>query len=170
MEPLAAHAVGGSLHPLMTFPGPEVGLPPPVPATPAAVAGHPDAVKAATTLAHQLGWHPFPVPGDRRAYHAAAVVAGNHATVLLGLASELLVAAGVPEDEAPSLLAPLAMASIRNAAEVGPARALTGPVSRGDESVLDAHRAVIQGLSPEITETYEVLTRATRRLLVRRRD
>jgi predicted short-subunit dehydrogenase-like oxidoreductase (DUF2520 family) len=168
LAPLAGHPKAGSLHPLMTFPGPELGLPADDPPTPAAVAGHPEAAAAATALAHRLGWHPFPVPGDRRAYHAAAVVAGNQATVLLGLAAEILAAAGVPPDEAPALLAPLALQSIRNAARVGPARALTGPVARGDEAVLAAHRAALADLPEEVREAYAVLTRATRRLVAAR--
>lgn len=164
LAPLRDHARAGSLHPLMTFPGPEVGLPAETPPTPAAVAGHPDAIAAATGLARRLGWHPFPVPGDRRAYHAAAVVAGNQATVLLGLAAEILTAAGVPADQAPALLAPLALQSLRNAAAVGPARALTGPVARGDDAVLAAHRAAIAGMHPAVRDAYEAMTRATRRL------
>jgi len=168
--PLAPHPRRGSLHPLMTFPGPEVGLPPAAPPTPAAVAGHPDAVAAARELARRMGWRSFLVEGDRRAYHAAAVMAGNQVTVLLGLASELLVTAGVSPTDAPELLAPLAMVSIQNAAGVGPARALTGPVARGDEAVLDAHRAVLQSAPAELREAYEALTRATHRLLESRRD
>jgi predicted short-subunit dehydrogenase-like oxidoreductase (DUF2520 family) len=168
LAPLAAHPRAGSLHPLMTFPGPEVGLPAADPPTPAAVAGHPDAIAAATRLAQALGWRPFPVPGDRRAYHAAAVVAGNQATVLLGLAAEILTLAGVPPEDAPSLLAPLALQSIRNAAAASPADALTGPVARGDEAVLAAHRAAISGLPQEVQEAYKVLTRATRRLAAQR--
>ena len=170
LSPLVPHQRRGSLHPVMTFPGPEVGLPPDAPQTPAAIAGHPDAVAAARALAGRLGWRPFLVEGDRRAYHAAAVMAGNQATVLLGLASELLVAAGVSPSDAPQLLAPLAIASIHNAAQVGPAQALTGPVARGDDAVLAAHRAALQAAPAEVREAYEVLTRATRRLLEAPRD
>lgn len=168
LTPLMAHPRAGSLHPLMTFPGPEVGLPAVDPPTPAAVAGHPDAVVAAKRLAEALGWRPFPVPGDRRAYHAAAVMAGNQATVLLGLAAEILTAAGVPSEHAPALLAPLALQSIRNAAATSPAEALTGPVARGDEAVLAAHRAAIAGLPAAVREAHEILTRATRRLASQR--
>lgn len=170
LTPLQPHVRAGSLHPLMTFPGPEVGLPAGEPATPAAVAGHPDAVRAASRLARAMGWKPFPVPGDRRAYHAAAVMAGNQATVLLGLAAEVLAAAGVPASAAPALLAPLALQSIRNAAEAGPAAALTGPVARGDEAVVRQHRAALAALDPALREAYEALTRATRRLAGHKRS
>lgn len=164
-SPLRPHRPAGSLHPLMTFPGADVGLPSREPPLPAAVAGDPDAITAATQLAQAMGFFPFPVPGDRRLYHAAAVMAGNQVTALLGLAAEILAAAGVPRELAPGLLAPLAQSSLANAARLGPARALTGPVARGDEAVLTAHADALTSLPPEVQDAYRVLTTATRRLL-----
>ncbi|MCA9494144.1 MAG: hypothetical protein KC621_29655, partial [Myxococcales bacterium] len=69
LDVLRPHTRVGSLHPLMTFPGPEVALPDPS-TVPAAVAGTDEARQVATELAHLLGFHPFEVPGDRRLYHA----------------------------------------------------------------------------------------------------
>jgi predicted short-subunit dehydrogenase-like oxidoreductase (DUF2520 family) len=131
---------------------------------PAAVAGDPEAIVAATALAHALGWTPFEVPGDRRLYHAAAVMAGNFGTALLAEAAAVLGAAGVPRDRAPALLLPLALASLRNAAALGPARALTGPVARGDEDVIAAHRDALKAAAPDAVPVYEALLRAARAL------
>ena len=125
---LRPHPCVGSLHPLMSFPGPEIGLP--ETAIPAAVAGDDDAIEAATDLAVLLGFDPFRVPGDRALYHAAAVTAGNFATVLLVQASRMLAATGTSEEAARALLGPLAITSLKNAIEHG-AAALTGPVARG---------------------------------------
>ena len=165
---LRPHRPAGSLHPLMTFPGPELSMPD-LTGLPAAVAGDAQAVVAATELAHLLGMAPFPVPGDRRLYHAAAVVAGNYSTVLLAVAAELLAAAGVPADQAPALLLPLARASLENAARVGPAQALTGPVVRGDEEVLAAHRAAMEERLPGELPVYEALLLRARALAATRR-
>ncbi len=129
----------GGLHPLMTFPGPEVALPE-LEGVPAAIAGSDAQVlELARDLALALGMRPVVVPGDRRLYHAAAVIAGNFSTVLLGIAARVLTGAGVPADEAPAMLVPLALTSLRNAS-IDPAAALTGPVARGDEVILAAHR------------------------------
>ena len=147
----------------MTFPGPELALPRDT-EVPAAVAGHPEAVAAATALAEKLGFTPFEVTGDRALYHAAAVMAGNFATVLLGEASRILAQAGVPEADAPRLLAPLALTSIRNAADLGPGPALTGPVARGDEGIIGAHLRALQTGAPMTRETYQVLLAAARDL------
>lgn len=164
VEVLRPHRPAGSLHPLMTFPGPEVALPE-LSGVPAAVAGDPEAVRAAVALATSLGLRPFEVPGDRRLYHAAAVMAGNFATVLLAEASRVLAAAGVDPREAPGLLAPLAAESLRNAAR-DPAAALTGPVARGDDAVLRAHRqALTEAGLDDVAELYDLLTDRAHRLI-----
>src|SRR5690606_24106560 len=126
---LRPHQPAGSLHPLMTFPGPALGLPA-LDGVPAAIDGDPEALAFATALVASLGMRPLRVTGDRRLYHAAAVIAGNFATVLLAHASEALAAAGVPADQAGEALLPLALESLRSAAS-DPAARLTGPVARG---------------------------------------
>lgn len=168
VDPLRPHRPAGSFHPLMTFPGPEVSLPD-LAGVPAALAGDPEAVDAGRWLAARLGMTPLLVPGDRRLYHAAAVMAGNFATVLLAEAAGVLSHAGVPADEARRALIPLAIQSLRNAAS-DPAAALTGPAARGDHGTIAAHRAALAeaGLADPLA-LYEALDRATRRLLADRR-
>jgi len=143
VDPLRPRSRVGSFHPLMTFPGPEIALPR-LHGVPAALAGDPEAIEAGKAIARALGMTPLEVPGDRRLYHAAAVMAGNFATVLLADAAVVLSRAGVPEDEATSALLPLALASLENAVP-SPADALTGPAARGDQSTIDAHLAALEG-------------------------
>ncbi|MED5369859.1 MAG: DUF2520 domain-containing protein [Myxococcota bacterium] len=156
LGPVAQHTEHGSLHPLQSFPGPEVAIPP-IQDVPAAIAGTPAALDASRQLALDLGFSPFHVPGDRRLYHASAVMAGNFATVLLQAASQLMAEAGVDPGQAPALLAPLAMASLKQAALSSPAQALTGPFARGDEPVIAQHQAAIREHRPELSELYEAL-------------
>ena len=160
---LAPHAERGSLHPLQSFPGVAHSVPQ-IQGTPAAIAGTPRALAAARQIAEDLGFSPFEVPGDRRAYHAAAVMAGNFATVLLACASEALVQAGVSPEQAPRLLAPLALASIEQAALTSPAKALTGPFARGDSAVVQAHLEVLTELLPHLLPTYRALAERAERL------
>ena len=164
LVPLRPHAPAGSLHPLMTFPGPELGLPERQ-GLPAAVAGDAEASAAAHALAHLLGFRTFSVSGDRALYHASAVMAGNFATTLLAEASALLSAAGVPPADAPALLAPLALQSLRNAARHDPRSTLTGPVARGDAAVIAGHQAAIRAASPDQLALYELLLERTLRLV-----
>jgi predicted short-subunit dehydrogenase-like oxidoreductase (DUF2520 family) len=159
---LRPHPQAGSLHPLMTFPGPEIGMPTGT-TIPAAVAGDAAAVGAATALAKELGFTPFEVTGDRRLYHAAAVTAGNFATTLMLHAGAMLSGAGVPPEQARALLAPLAIASIKNVAQHG-AQALTGPIARGDEQIVASHMEALTSMEPSLAALYADLCEHTRKL------
>ncbi|MBN2801230.1 MAG: DUF2520 domain-containing protein [Deltaproteobacteria bacterium] len=155
-EVLRPHNPAGSLHPLMTYPGPEVA-PPLFEGVPAAISGDVEARGAAARLADLLGMSPFRAPADRALYHAAAVVAGNLGAALLLEGGDILRAAGIEDGE--RLLLPLALASLRNAAHT-PSAALTGPAARGDLEVLGAHLRALdeQGLN-SARQVYETLSR-----------
>jgi predicted short-subunit dehydrogenase-like oxidoreductase (DUF2520 family) len=141
----------------MSFPGPEIALPD-LRGVPAAVDGDPAALAAAEDLARSLGMVPLRVPGDRRLYHGAAVLAGG-VRVLLAEAARMFAAAGMDPAKAPAHLAPLVHAIVDNAVVHGD-RAATGPASRGDTATPAAHRAALEehGLS-DIRELYDVIAR-----------
>ena len=164
LAPLAHHPEHGSLHPLMTFPGPEVALPE-LQGVPAAVAGTPRGLEAARDLAGSLGMRPVEVPGDRRLYHAAAVMAGNFATVLLADAAAVLARAGVPREQGLEMLLPLALRSLQGALP-DPAAGLTGPHARRDHEVVAAHRDALAeaGLKDHL-DLYDLMVGRTRALL-----
>lgn len=163
LSPLAHLPEHGSLHPLMTFPGPELSLPD-LEGVAAAIEGTPLARALATQLALDLGLRPVLVSGDRRLYHAAAVMAGNFATVLLAEAAAVLGRLQIPEDQAVRMLLPLALGSLRNAAP-SPARALTGPAARGDHLTLARHvEALLQADLAGIAELHALLAGRALRL------
>ena len=96
----------------------------------AAVAGStPRAVKLATDLAHALKMVPVEIAeADRPAYHAAASVASNFLITIEAAAERIAATVGLERDQ----LVPLVRATVENWARLGPERALTGPVARGD--------------------------------------
>jgi predicted short-subunit dehydrogenase-like oxidoreductase (DUF2520 family) len=142
----------GVLHPLMSFPGPEISLP--AQPIPASVSGDPEAVEAARMLGDLLGFDCFCFEGDRRLYHAAAVMAGNYATGLLHMAAQLLVHAGMDPKHAREVLYPLARRSLDNAVEFDLQEALTGPISRGDSESIQAHIEAMTPLPDHLRQTY----------------
>jgi predicted short-subunit dehydrogenase-like oxidoreductase (DUF2520 family) len=155
-----AGAAVGSLHPLMTFAHRSgSGAPDLPPDTPFFAEGDPSALRVAAALAAALGC-PFRVlrPEAKTLYHCAATVAGNLTTVLLGLAESILEAAGVEGGAA--VEAPLARESIAGAARLGAARALTGPVARGDADIVAAHLGALEsaGLPRELREAHVLLS------------
>ena len=151
------------IHPLMTFPGGEVHLD----GVWCAVAGTGEAeAEAASRLARTVGMKPFPLREENRAaYHAAASMASNFLVALEAEAQGLAATAGVP----PEALVPLVAATVENLARVGPERALTGPIARGDEETVDRQRAAVELCAPELGPLFDALAERTRELAMRAR-
>src|SRR5262249_4466200 len=131
---LAPHINRFSLHPLQTFArarGAEQ-----IDGAWGAITGDgASALACARWLAAELGLRPFELADDRRAlYHAGAAMASNYLVTLFRLASRAFEAAGAP----PEALVPLMQRTIENGFE------LTGPISRGDWTTVDAHVASLR--------------------------
>jgi predicted short-subunit dehydrogenase-like oxidoreductase (DUF2520 family) len=158
LEVLAPHEALG-LHPLMTV-TPEGAT---FAGAGAAIAGTtPRALATARALAGALGLRPLVLAdADRTAYHAAASIASNFLVTLEAWAEQLL-----PGDR--ELLAPLVRATVENWAAQGPARALTGPIARGDAATVARQRAAVAVLTPERLPLWDALAAATGDLAGRR--
>jgi predicted short-subunit dehydrogenase-like oxidoreductase (DUF2520 family) len=180
LEPAGAAAFG--IHPLQTFPerapgAAAAGAAPggafsgadPVAAfagAACAVAGTTaEALAFARGLAALLGMTPFEIDDEgRAAYHAAASVASNFVVTLLGAAERIAGGAGLAPDEARALLAPLVRRTVETLAELGPERALTGPIARGDHATVEAQRRAVEETAPELLDLFDELVRRTRAL------
>jgi predicted short-subunit dehydrogenase-like oxidoreductase (DUF2520 family) len=152
--PLAAlepHSKRFSVHPLQTFTllrGPEQldG------AWAAVTAENIEARTLGWELADTLGLKPFDLAESQRTlYHAGASIASNYIVTLYRAASRLFEDAGAP----PEGLVPLMTRTIENDFE------LTGPISRGDWAVVEAHLAALHEGHPELEPMYRVLAEAT---------
>jgi predicted short-subunit dehydrogenase-like oxidoreductase (DUF2520 family) len=148
-----------SVHPLMTVAD---GAAPKFADAGAAIAGStPRALELAAELAGALGMHPVQIDDrDRAAYHAAASIASNFLITLEAAAERVARTAGVERD----LLVPLIRATVENWAELGPERALTGPVARGDEATVALQREALEARAPDLLPLFDALAEATRSL------
>jgi len=151
LSALAPHMRRFGVHPLQTFTtrrGPEQ-----LDGAWAAVTGETHEARAAGTwLAETLGLRPFALEdGSRTLYHAGAVFASNYVVALQRAAAILFEAAGAP----PEAFEPLMRRTIENGFE------LTGPISRGDWTTVDAHLRAIRAEHPELERLYETLADAT---------
>ena len=109
----------------------------------------PRALAAADDIARRLGMEPFELADDDRpAYHAAASIASNFLVTIEAAAEQVAAGAGLAPARARALLAPLVRTTVENWAALGPERALTGPVARGDEATVERQRAAVAAIAP----------------------
>jgi predicted short-subunit dehydrogenase-like oxidoreductase (DUF2520 family) len=170
-----ARGAAFGLHPLQTFPervssgaggsGGSAALAAFAGAGCAVAGSTPEALDFADRLARVLGMTPFEIDDEgRAAYHAAASVASNFTVTLLAAAERIAAGAGLAPREARALVAPLVRRTVESVAELGPERALTGPVARGDHVTVDAQRRALEDAAPELLELFDELVRHTRAL------
>ena len=147
-----------SLHPLMTVT--EDGAK--FAGAGAAIAGTtPRALAFARGLAVALAMAPVEIAeDDRAAYHAAASIASNFLVTLEAAAERIGAAVGLERDA----LVPLVRATVENWARLGPERALTGPVARGDDATVARQRAAVADVAEDLLPLFDSLVHATRAL------
>jgi len=165
LEALAeAHAEAFGLHPLQTVPAGAGGEA--FQGAGCAVAGStPVALAFAVDLARLLGMTPFEIDDEgRAAYHAAASVASNFLVTLEAAAERIAAGAGLEPGEARELLVPLLRRTVENLGELGPERALTGPIARGDEATLERQRRAVEEVASDLLDLFDELVRHTRSL------
>jgi predicted short-subunit dehydrogenase-like oxidoreductase (DUF2520 family) len=158
LEPLAAAGTRPlCLHPLQTFA--EVPSPGTLAGVPCAVtASDQESARLGDQLARRLGMTPFALSDDSKGlYHLAAAVASNLLVALESEAARLLDEATGGADGL-HILAPLVSTTLHNLIDAGPARALTGPVARGDVGTVRAHLRLLEHEAPRLASAYRALS------------
>ena len=152
-----------ALHPPHTFTGTALDLPRLRQSTVAVTAPAPIR-PVGEALVVEMGAEPIEIAeADRPLYHAAITHASNHTITIISEALDMLTEAGV--DDPSRVLTALVDASVANTLQNG-AKALTGPVSRGDAGTLAAHLAALSEYSlsvssPATRNSYIALARST---------
>ncbi|MFC7373672.1 MULTISPECIES: Rossmann-like and DUF2520 domain-containing protein [unclassified Brachybacterium] len=137
LAPLAdAGSATLAIHPAMTFTGTSADLSRLV-GCPMAITAAPTFLPVAGALVVELGGEAVVLKeGDRPLYHASLAHASNHLVVLVDQAREILAGLGIENPGA--YLRPLLEAALDESLRRG-AKALTGPVMRGDIGTVAAH-------------------------------
>lgn len=147
----------GSMHPLQTFPA--KGPSPLLQNVYFALEGDGRLVPTLAALVDAMGGIPVEMPSEGKiAYHTAAVMASNFIPVLLREARELMLTAGIPEEQILPMLAPLMRSSLENCLKSGETQALTGPVARGDAATIQRHVNLLKAGSPGTLAIYRMLS------------
>ncbi|MDC8757742.1 Rossmann-like and DUF2520 domain-containing protein [Janthinobacterium fluminis] len=117
-----------------------------------------------------IGARPVPIDAAAKTvYHAAAVFASNYLVTVLDAALRAYQAAGVPEAVARELAQPLVNETVANVFRLGPERALSGPIARGDFATVDRQRRAVGQWDAGSGALYEALVAPTAALARRRR-
>jgi len=133
-----------SMHPLQTFPSAQAA----VDSMPGAyffLEGDANAVTELSRFVRAIGGKAVKLPGGVKAkrtkalYHASACMASNYLAALMDAAIAAAKLAGIPAGTAWPALEKLVQATLRNVSAFGPAKALTGPISRGDAETVRRH-------------------------------
>lgn len=144
----------GTMHPLVAVARADQALRV-IPGAFFALEGDPAARAEARRLTEGLGARSFELESSEMAlYHAAAVLASNHAVVLWHAAETLLQRSGVAPDVAEPALRALIESTLENVANLGLPEALTGPVRRADLPTVQRHLDILRRRAPELEGVY----------------
>lgn len=156
-----AGALTASVHPIRSF------------ADPAQVAGHfggtfcgmegdAGALALLTPAMQAIGARPVAIdPAAKTVYHAASVFASNYLVTVLDAALRAYQAAGISEEVARQLAAPLAAETLDNVFRLGAGAALTGPVARGDMATVARQQTALDLWDEPTGQLYRALAAAT---------
>lgn len=96
-------------------------------------------------------------PRFKMVYHAAAVMACNNLTALMELSMQAYQQAGIGRKQAMQLMRPIVESTIGNIFDVGPVKALSGPIARGDHVLLETQLTELETWNAQFAETYRSL-------------
>ena len=167
---MAAGTSAASFHPLVAFADLEPALEALRGAT-VALEGDESLLPVLAELAESVGARAVTLPeGGKPAYHAAAMMAAGGLVGLLDAIAQVAALAGLDQQAAIAVYAPLAHQAIANSERMGIDRALTGPFLRGDVGTVRGHLGVLERSAPEALPLYVAVARRELAIARRRRE
>jgi len=170
LAPLAARGARvASVHPIRSFADPEA-VAKAFEGTFCGVEGDADALALLLPAFTDIGARPVAIDANAKTvYHAASVFASNYLVTVLDAALRAYEAAGIPPEVARELARPLAGETLVNVLRLGPERALSGPIARGDAATVACQQAAVNAWDAPTGKLYEALAAATWDLAARKK-
>lgn len=126
------------------------------------IEGDKKAVAISRRIVRDLGGKEMVIPTKGKVlYHSGAVFVSNYLITIFTAGIELLRIAGIPRSKALPGLLSLARGTVKNIENVGIPMALTGPIQRGDISIIEGHINEIRKSAPDLLNLYCQLGRET---------
>jgi predicted short-subunit dehydrogenase-like oxidoreductase (DUF2520 family) len=164
LQPVRAFgALAASMHPMQTFNGVSA---PPLEGKIFAIEGDAPAVRVARSIARSLGGVPVNITAEKKPlYHAAGAFAAGLVLALEEAGVQMLKTSGLPHREALHALLSLSRQVLEHYEKLGPHKAWTGPLSRGDYGVVAANEEAVAHYHPEFLEAYVAVSRLSGHVL-----
>jgi predicted short-subunit dehydrogenase-like oxidoreductase (DUF2520 family) len=157
-----------SAHPLQTFTKAESALVD-LPGTHWFLEGDNEALEVLSQFVEILGGKVSIITTQQKAlYHAASVMASNYITTLIDAAASIMEEVDIPRSTSLKALEPLIRSAVKNTLAIGPEKALTGPISRGDALTLRTHLLALEAADKNLTDVYQALGQHTVNLALRK--
>lgn len=90
-------------------------------------------------------------------YHAASVIVSNYFAALMETGVRCYEKAGLTRETAAIMMEPIVRETLEHIFELGTAKALTGPISRGDDQVVARHLQALSAWDARVTDIYRDL-------------
>ncbi len=146
-----------SVHPVRSFADPTAAVET-FAGTYCALEGDRQACEVLCDVLHRCGAKTFHVqPELKTIYHVATVVVCNYLVALMEVGLRCFEKAGLPRETAIEVMQPIVTGTITNVFKLGPVRALTGPIARGELSVVARQCQALGQWDQEIQRIYEGL-------------
>jgi predicted short-subunit dehydrogenase-like oxidoreductase (DUF2520 family) len=146
-----------SVHPIKTFTDAEAAVQS-FPGTFCAAEGDREALRVLKPAFEKIGAKVFDIPPDSKpVYHAGGVFACNYLVALIEAALRAHEKAGIPRAASLKALEPMVRETVDAIFDKGPAKALTGPISRGDAATVKRQLALVRDWDRGMGELYRGL-------------
>lgn len=158
----------GSLHPVQTFPTRK---------EPSSrfhqiywgITGQPEVIAKLKDVVHLLKGSAVIIPENAKPiYHMACVMASNYMVTVVNMVAESLASCGLKREEAFKIIQPLLSGTLQNLTHLPIESALTGPIARGELSVLKTHVEELSYHLPHLLPVYAHLANETVRVAVKK--
>lgn len=152
-----AGAAVASVHPLKTFADARDAVRS-FAGTYCAAEGDHAALEVLVPAFERIGGRVSPIdPQFKTIYHAASVVVSNYLVALLETGLRCYEKAGLTRETAVAMIEPIARETLDNVLELGTAQALTGPIARGDDDVVQEHLHALNAWDARVAAIYREL-------------
>jgi predicted short-subunit dehydrogenase-like oxidoreductase (DUF2520 family) len=146
-----------SVHPLKSFAEPAEAVRTFV-GTPCAAEGDRGALQVLVPAFERIGGRVSEIdPRFKTIYHAASVIVCNYLAALLETGLCCYEKAALDRATATRMIEPIVRETLENVLELGTARALTGPIARGDHAVVASHLSALDAWDARVAAIYREL-------------